>query len=129
MPPVVPFVDCFWYLPPELARLLPHSVWLALLLWQRRCLLTDSQVRLGRDGQDADAGSAETVSTLSDGVHELQDISSRKNRKQLTSTEYALQEIRYAAAARHSGYRSLVCVARTPSVDPHQEMHQKFYAI
>ncbi|CAN0114360.1 unnamed protein product, partial [Ectocarpus sp. 13 AM-2016] len=54
----------------------------------------ETHVRLGRDGQDADAGCAETVSTLSDGFHELQDISSRKNRKQLTSTEYALQEIR-----------------------------------
>jgi len=59
------------------------------------------QDRLGRDATDADTTSAETMSTLSESLHEPQDAPSRKNRKQLTSTEYALQEIRCAAVTHH----------------------------
>lgn len=55
----------------------------------------DLQDRLGRDSRDGDTRSGETMSTLSEGILEVQDAPSRKNRKQLTSTEYALQEIRY----------------------------------
>lgn len=49
---------------------------------------------------DADNTSAETMSTLSE--IEPQDAPSRKHRKQLTSTEYALQEIRCVSKHRHS---------------------------
>lgn len=61
-------------------------------------VLLGQQDRFGRDGLDVDHTNADVMSTLSEGLFEPQDAPSRKHRKQLTSTEYALQEIRYAYA-------------------------------
>lgn len=84
---------------PEYVRttLLPLVFWHAPHEWyraKRSRLLVYSQDRLGRDGLDADTASGESMSTLSEGPLEMQEAPHRKHRKQLTSTEYALQEIR-----------------------------------
>lgn len=52
--------------------------------------------QLGRDNPDADPMIVETSTGGSDVVLGLQDVPVRKNKSQLTSTEYALQEIRYS---------------------------------
>lgn len=73
------------------------------LLARPSCSLSGQQDRHGRDCPDADnTTSGDTMSTLSEGLLEPQDGPSRKHRKQLTSTEYALQEIRCAYAYDHA---------------------------
>lgn len=59
--------------------------------------------QLGRDSLDADPTIVETGTGGSDGILGLQDVPARKNKSQLTSTEYALQEIRYPKFI--SGYK------------------------
>lgn len=56
-----------------------------------------NQDRLGRDCLDVDIASAGT-SAASDVFVGLQDVPTRLNKQQLTSTEYALQEIRFVIA-------------------------------
>lgn len=62
--------------------------------------------QLGRDSRDADPTIAETSTGGSDVILGLQDVPARKNKSQLTSTEYALQEIRYSKFI--GGYKIVV---------------------